>query len=306
LIFPIIYTLREEYPMSEQDYRIISLPDGRRLSYAEYGDPTGQPLFFFHGFPGSRYDGASTGQVAAGMGLRVIAPDRPGMGYSDFKPQRKLLDWPDDVCFLADSLSLEIFGVLGYSGGGPHALACAYRIPERLSSTGVMAGVGPVTEPGALQGMMKNNVQIFSLAGKAPWLLNLLYRMQVPVDGKKLMQAARTQMAKPDVAAMQEPMVLNDIVKDFNEAFRQNTRGVVHEGALFGSDWGFKLSDIQATVHLWQGEEDTNVPAEMGRYQAKNIPGCIAKFYPGEGHISLVTNHIREILMTFLHPEPVR
>jgi pimeloyl-ACP methyl ester carboxylesterase len=80
----------------------------------------------------------------------------------------------------------------------------------------------------------------------------------------------------------------------------------VHEGALFGSDWGFKLSDIQATVHLWQGEEDTNVPAEMGRYQAKNIPGCIAKFYPGEGHISLVTNHIREILMTFLHPEPVR
>ncbi len=290
--------------MSEQDYKIISLPDGRQLSFAEYGDPRGRPLFFFHGFPGSRYDGAHTGQVAAGMGIRLIAPERPGMGYSDLKPGRKLLDWPEDVCFLANSLHLETFGVLGYSGGGPHALACACRIPERLTVTGVMAGVGPVTEPGALQGMAKNNVQIFSLARKAPWLLNLLYRMQVPVDDKKLMQAAAAQMSKPDVAAMQQPMVLQDIVKDFNEAFRQNTKGVVQEGALFGSDWGFQLSDIRATVHLWQGEEDTNVPAAMGRYQAGNIPGCIAKFYPGEGHISLVTNHIREILMTYLQPEP--
>jgi pimeloyl-ACP methyl ester carboxylesterase len=290
--------------MSEQDYRTISLPDGRRLAFAEYGDPQGQPLFFFHGFPGSRYDGATTGQAAAGMGIRLIAPDRPGMGYSDFQPRRTLLDWPDDVCFLANSLGLEMFGVLGYSGGGPHALACAYRIPERLTGTGVMAGVGPVTEPGALEGMAKNNVQIFSLARKAPWLLNLLYRMQVPVSGKKLMQAAAAQMAKPDVAAMQEPMVLEDIVKDFNEAFRQNAKGVVQEGALFGSDWGFELSGIRATVHLWQGEEDTNVPVEMGRYQAGRIPDCIAKFYPGEGHISLVTNHIREILTAFLHPEP--
>jgi len=292
--------------MSKQDYRIISLPDGRRLAFAEYGDPQGQPLFFFHGFPGSRYDGAYTGQAAAEMGIRLIAPERPGMGYSDFKPNRKLLDWPDDVCFLADSLHLETFGVLGYSGGGPHALACAYKIAERLTGIGVMAGVGPVTEPGALQGMMKNNVQIFSLARKAPWLLNFLYRMQIPIDDKKLMRAAAAQMVQPDVDAMQEPMVLQDIVKDFNEAFRQNTKGVVQEGALLGSDWGFKLSDIQGTVHLWQGEEDTNVPVEMGRYQAGKIPNCIAKFYPGEGHISLVTNHIQEILMAYSHPELAR
>jgi len=289
--------------MSEQDYKTISLPDGRKLAYAEYGDPQGLPLFFFHGFPGSRYDGAYTGQVAAKMGIYLIAPDRPGMGYSDFKPGRKLLDWPDDVCFLADSLHFETFGVLGYSGGGPHALACAYKIPERLTSICVMAGVGPVTEPGALDGMMKNNVQIFFLARKAPWLLNLLYRLQVPINDKKLMQAASGQMAKPDVAAMQDPTVLQDIVKNFNEAFRQNTKGVVQEGGLYGSDWGFKLSDIQATVHLWQGEEDTNAPVQMGRYQARNIPNCIAKFYPGEGHISLVTNHIQEILLAFQQPE---
>jgi pimeloyl-ACP methyl ester carboxylesterase len=290
--------------MSEQDYRTISLRDGRRLAFAEYGDPQGQPLFFFHGFPGSRYDGAYTGQTAAGMGIRLIAPDRPGMGYSDFKAKRKLLDWPDDVCFLADSLHLETFGVLGYSGGGPHALACACKIPERLTGIGVMAGISPVTEPGALEGMAKNNVQIFSLARKAPWLLNLLYRLQVPIDDKKLMQAATAQMAKPDVAAMQDASILHNIVQDFNEAFRQNTKGVVQEGAVLASDWGFKLSDIQATVHLWQGEEDTNATVQMGRYQAANLPHCIAKFYPGEGHISLVTNHIQEILMAYPHREP--
>jgi pimeloyl-ACP methyl ester carboxylesterase len=111
-------------------------------------------------------------------------------------------------------------------------------------------------------------------------------------------------MAPPDVQAMQDPLVLQDIVRDFNEAFRQNTRGVVQEGALLGSDWGFKLSAIRGTVRLWQGEADTNAPAEMGRFQARNIPGCIAKFYPGEGHISLVTNHIREILTAFRQPEP--
>lgn len=290
--------------MTEQDYKIISLPDGRRLAFAEYGDPQGQPVFFFHGFPGSRYDGAYTGQAAAGMGIRLIAPDRPGMGYSDFKPERKLLDWPDDVCYLADSLHLETFGVLGYSGGGPHALACAYRIPERLSVIGVIAGVGPVTEPGALEGMAKNNVQIFSLARKAPWLLNILYRIQIPIDDKKLTKAAAAQMSRPDLVAMQEPMVLQDMVKDFNEAFRQNTKGVVQEGALLGSDWGFQLADIQATIHLWQGEEDTNVPAATGRYQAGRIPDCITKFYRGEGHISLVTNHIREILTAYQQLEP--
>ena len=226
------------------------------------------------------------------------------MGYSDFKLKRKLLDWPDDICFLADLLNLETFGVLGYSGGGHHALASAYKIPERLTSIGVMAGVGPVTKPGAFRGWRKIMCRSFRFARKAPWLLNLLYRMQIPIDEKKLTKAATAQMSKPDLAAMREPMVLHDMVKDFNEAFRQNTKGVVQEGALLGSDWGFKLSDIQGTIHFWQGEEDTNVPVAMGRYQARNIPNCIAKFYPGEGHISLVTDHIQEILMAYPHLEP--
>jgi pimeloyl-ACP methyl ester carboxylesterase len=122
-------------------------------------------------------------------------------------------------------------------------------------------------------------------------------------DGEKLMRAGMPQMAKPDQAAMQNPDVLRGMGKDYKEAFRQNPRGVVQEGALFACDWGFKLQDIQATIYLWQGEEDTNVPAMMGRYQASHLPNCTAKYFAGEGHISIVTNHIREILAVYVQKE---
>ncbi|NPV75636.1 MAG: alpha/beta hydrolase [Anaerolineae bacterium] len=286
--------------MNRQDFTTIFLPDGRKLAYAEYGDPEGVPVFFFHGFPGSRYDGEYSGQIAAEMGIRLIAPDRPGMGHSDFQPNRRLLDWPADVCNLADTLKLDMFGVLGYSGGGPHALACAVRIPERLKTTGVIAGVSPVTEPGALDGMLRNNVQIFTLSRQVPWLLNLIYRWNNTANGEKLMRAGMAQMAKPDQTVMQNPEVLRGMAKDYKEAFRQSPRGVVHEGGLFASDWGFKLSEIQAMVYLWQGKEDTNVPLAMGRYQASHLPNCIAKYFAGEGHISIITHCIREILAVYV------
>lgn len=289
--------------MDKQNLNTIQLPDGRTLSYAEYGDPQGLPVFFFHGFPGSRYDGEYSGQAAAEIGIRLIAPDRPGMGYSDFQTKRCLLDWPEDVCRLADTLGLDKFGVLGYSGGGPHALVCAYRIPDRLTTVGVMAGVGPVTEPGALDGMNRNNIQILTLSRQVPWLLNLIYRWNMTADGEKLMRAGMPQMSKPDQAAMQNPEVLRVMAKDYKEAFRQNPRGVVHEGALFACDWGFKLSEIQAKVYLWQGEDDTNVPPAMGHYQASHLPNCTAKYFIGEGHISIVTNHIREILAVYIQKE---
>ena len=102
---------------------------------------------------------------------------------------------------------------------------------------------------------------------------------------------------------MQNPEVLRAMAKDYKEAFRQNPRGVDQEGALFASDWNFKLSEVQTTVYLWQGEEDTNVPVAMGRYQASHLPNCIAKYFAGEGHISIVTNHIREILAVYVQKE---
>lgn len=282
--------------MSEASDRSITLRDGRRLSYADYGDPEGRPMFFFHGFPGSRYDGAHAGQVAARMGIRLVAPDRPGMGLSDYQPQRRLAAWPADVEQLADALGLATFGVLGYSGGGPYALACAHRIPHRLTCAGVLAGVSPITEPGAMEGMNGSNVLIFRLSRRLPRLLALIYRMNSRTDGVKLMAAAAKRMPEPDQAVMRDRAVLEAMARDYKEAFRSGPAGVVHEGGLFARDWGFRLTDISMPVRLWHGEKDTNAPVPMGRHQANMIPTCRATFYPDDGHISIMVNHIGDVL----------
>jgi pimeloyl-ACP methyl ester carboxylesterase len=274
----------------------ITLRGGRKLSFADYGDPDGEPIIFFHGFPGSRFDGEHAGQVAAGMGIRLIAPERPGMGLSDFQPYRRLLDWPADVEQLADALGLATFGVLGYSGGGPHALACAYRIPQRLTGVGLLSSVSPVTEPGAMDGMNRSNVLIFRLSRRLPWLLALIYRLNSRVDGVKLMEAAMKKLPEPDRAVMRDRMVLEAVAKDYKEAFRQGPAGPVHEGGLFAADWGFRLTDVTMPVGLWHGEKDTNAPVQMGRYLARKIPMCIATFYPDDGHLSIMTHHIGDVL----------
>lgn len=274
----------------------IKLRDGRRLGYAEFGDPRGKPVLFFHGYPGSRWDGAETGHAAERVGVRLIAPDRPGMGLSDYQPKRRLLDWPIDVVELADALGLDDFAVIGYSGGGPHALACAFQLGTRLSAVGVISGVGPLTEPGALDGMVKNNIQLFQMARRTPWLLRLIFSLNRRMDTLKLMRAALPQMPAVDQDVMRQPGVLAGIAKDYGEAFRQGTRGAVHEGALFASDWGFKLGEVTRPVQLWHGEQDINAPVAMGRFQACHLPQCQATFYPTDGHISIIVNHAAEIL----------
>jgi pimeloyl-ACP methyl ester carboxylesterase len=112
---------------------LIALPDGRSLAYAEFGDPDGRPVLFFHGTPGYRLNPWTTNAEMRSLEVRLIALDRPGVGRSTPRPQRRLLDWPDDVQTLAGSLGLERFAVVGFSNGGPHAAACAYKLGTRVS-----------------------------------------------------------------------------------------------------------------------------------------------------------------------------
>ncbi|RYP72110.1 hypothetical protein DL771_004441 [Monosporascus sp. 5C6A] len=129
---------------SERYRRTVKLPDGRTLAWAEAGSPTGFPCFMFHGFPGSRVEARGFEDMGRRHNVRVICPDRPGYGLSTFQPNRRLLDWPVDVRYLARHLDLKRYSVLGGSGGGPHALACAYAIPpDKLSSVGLLCSAAP-------------------------------------------------------------------------------------------------------------------------------------------------------------------
>jgi pimeloyl-ACP methyl ester carboxylesterase len=148
----------------------ITLRDGRRLGYAEYGSPGGKPLFFFHGFPNSRLLARLFTQAAVRRGVRIIALDRPGFGLSDFKRGRTLAGWPDDVVEAADALGIDRFAVLGYSGGGPYAAACAARIPERLTAVAIVSGLAPLCEGAAVRGFPLPTRLFISVLRRLPWL----------------------------------------------------------------------------------------------------------------------------------------
>jgi pimeloyl-ACP methyl ester carboxylesterase len=295
-------TARPEAPHAEHDFpdkqnRVLRLGDGRRLGFAEYGTPDGAPIFLFHGTPGSRLMLRVTDAPARRLGVRVIAPDRPGFGLSDRQPGRRLIDWPDDVAALADFLGIERFGVAGISGGGPYTLACALKLPERLTVAGVISGMGPVV--GEIGGALDRRHRLaFVTMRRAPPLLHLVMAaaslgwQRIP---ERLLDALHAYMPVADQAIVARPDVRASLLAGLREAFRQGGRGATDELRLFVAPWGLGLEDIRAPVRLWHGEADDLVPCAMGRYVAGAIPGCRAEFIAGAGHY-WAFDHIEELL----------
>ncbi len=279
--------------------KVLSLRDGRVLGYAEYGDPTGKPVFFFHGLPGSRRQRHPDDSIATELGARIIAIDRPGYGLSDFQQGRKLLDWPDDVAQLADSLKIDRFAAIGVSGGGPYLLACAYKMPERITSATVISGMGPVDDSEAMKGMLPSMRLGLGIAPRVPWgfvrlALDPVAKMvsRNPSGAKKLVPSSAPEA---DKKAFARPEVQEVDRQDLVEAYRKGAQGAFWEVVTLATPWGFRLEDIHKKIHLWHGEEDTTVPQHMGRYVARTLPDCESRFYPGEGH-TLMYNYWREIL----------
>jgi pimeloyl-ACP methyl ester carboxylesterase len=232
------------------------------------------------------------------LNLRLIAPDRPGMGLSSFQPRRRFTDWPKDVISLADHLGFDRFAIVGYSGGGPYAAACACSIPERIMKAGIVSGVGPFTEPALVDGIPQTNRDYFNLSHQKPWLSRMMIRMigmMTRVAPGKIITNMMSTLPEADRTMMRLPEVQQTFLAMFKEALRQGSRGAQHDTFLMVTAWDFNPREIQIPVHLWHGEEDRNAPIAMGRYMANAIPNSQAKFYPGEGHISLFKKYAEEI-----------
>ena len=273
----------------------IKLKDGRTLGYAEYGNPDGKPVFYFHGFPGSRFDWqfSDADNSASQLNARIIAVDRPGMGLSDFKRGRKLLDWPDDVVELANLLQLDRFAVLGISGGGPYAATCANNIPERLNMVAIVSGMGPFEAPDVKDGTS------WTIPGKPSVIrriLLMLFDMGLRKNPDQFMSRSKETFPEPDRLLLDQPEMTKVYISMLREAFRAGIGGVHHEAKLYTRPWGFRLQDIHVEVHLWHGELDVNVPISVGRYVADAIPNCRSIFLKDEAHLSLPYNNIREII----------
>lgn len=267
------------------------------MGYAEFGLADGKPLILCHGFPSSRLTGVLADAEARALGVRVIAPDRPGHGLSDFKRRRRVAHWVTDVASLADALSLGHFAVLGVSTGGPYAGACAALLPQRVSAAGIVSGWAPSNAPKTKPGVrlpfvpaLGRHVRLlrrFSLARAARRLTK---------DGFKFLDKATRYSPPADRAVVADEALRRVLVDDMREAFRQGARGPARDARLVNRRWGFKLEDIRVPVWLWHGQEDRNVPPALARFLSERIPGTRTTFYRADGHISTFVGHVSEIL----------
>ncbi len=280
-------------PMMDQT---LGLHDGRQLGYAEYGNLQGRPVVFFQGTPSSRLLHPDE-SITAEFGARLIVIDRPGFGLSDFKPKRTVLDWPEDVIELMDALKIDRFAVVGISGGGPYAAACAYKIPQRLTVAALVSCSGPINAPDAMRGIAQQRRLGYWAARHAPWLLNaVIWLANNPQrDPDKFFEKYTAESSASDQAIIHRPEMRAMLTRNYAEATRQGVRGFVQEVIIVSQPWGFRLEDIRMPVRLWHGDQDTSTPIGMARYMAQAIPKCTATYFPGEGHFLLFT-HWRELL----------
>jgi pimeloyl-ACP methyl ester carboxylesterase len=289
--------------------KTIQLSDGRTLAYLDIGDPEGRPVFYFHGGPGSRLEGLLFDELNQQLGIRMIAPDRPGYGLSDFQEDRTYLDWPDDVSELADQLGIDRFAVLGWSSGGPHAAAVAHGIPQRITVAAIVAGEGPYASDDFPQSVLTgdtfggsrvNKVFIWS-ANNGPWLMRTLFRiMRILVFSDPAGLAENSGDVNMSAKDMQF-FARGEYSAGLVEAFRQGAEGITRDFTIERLDWPFELEEIHApTVLVFHGEEDAGVHPRIGEYVCMRIPSCDElTIYPGEGH-SVAYYRYEEIIQAML------
>lgn len=279
--------------------KTITLTDGRTLAYTEHGDFSGRPVIFLHGNPGSRLMRHPDEGIAYSLGVRVITPDRPGYGLSDYQPERTLLDMPDDIAQLADQLGLEKFAIFGVSAGGPYVAACAYKMPEYIGQAAIVSGAAPMNREGAYEGMNDRMQAAFQMSARYPvWLLQPLIALGTRMalrDPEKTLADTVATLSQEDQQVLAQPAIRKQVMQYRAEATRNGVKGIVREAKILVSPWGFPLEDIRPEVHLWYWEDDDSVPVQMGRYLEQRIPNAVPHFLPGGGHFSWVT-FWREIL----------
>jgi pimeloyl-ACP methyl ester carboxylesterase len=240
-------------------------------------------------------------EIATRLHARIVVVERPGIGLSDYQPYT-IASWPDIVTEFADVLRLDRFAVMGLSGGGKYVVACAWKMPQRITAAGIINGTCPYDLPGAKETLSKQDRQLYGLADKAPWLLRLML-WKVARDARKnpyTILSLFADVSEPDKVALSQ----RDIQRVFGEAvvgaFEQGTRGVALDWRLEARPWGFSLQEVRIPVYVWHGEQDVMVPIGQGQIMAQALPHACAKFYPNEGHVSLIVNHYEKLLGTMV------
>jgi len=251
----------------------LLVPNGRNLAFAEYGDPAGLPVFYFHGCPSSRLEPGMFGDDLAATSLRIIALDRPGIGLSNFQPGRTFADWATDIAALADHLHWPRFGVLGNSGGGPYTAAVASLLPDRVTTAVVVSGAWRTDAPEVKANLPNINRIFWILARRFPPALGLLLHSMRQSDSKAISEAPseadvkrlESMLPPQDVAALLAPGRMAATSVGVTEALRHGTKGAAWDARMFVHPFGFDHTAIHVPFHAFHGSLDRNVPLALAQ-----------------------------------------
>ncbi len=267
--------------------RILKLPDGSRIGCAEYGDPDGLPVLALHGTPGSRLMFALTHGAARDRGIRIIAPERPGYGQSDFRHFETLAQSAADVNAVADAYGLDRFAIIGVSGGGPFAIAAAATNPDRIPLLALAGPVGPIADLGRTIRVSRVHYVLFrvlagSSLGPRAFFKALRYMVFKAPDTayrwlmRRVKRSDRVILARADVRASLQAAI--------REGLQPGVEGAVQDLRLYCAPWGLRLAEIDVPAIVWQGSDDTIVPPAAAYALAQALPNCRLDVIQAAGH----------------------
>ena len=276
--------------------KITTTPDGRELAFAIWGDPSGFPVLALHGTPGSRLERWPRDDLYRELGICLVTHDRAGYGRSSRRSGRTVVDEVGDVTLLADHLGFEQFAVSGGSGGGPHSLACAARLLDRVVRATCFVGIAPLGASGLeqdewLAGMDPENVKEFgwALAGEETLTVELerehaAIRKRVAADPTTVL--GDFELSESDRATLARPEVMQIVRESTAEQAVNGVWGWVDDDLAFARPWGFEVGEIRVPVLVWYGGTDVLVPPAHGEWLAANVPGCRVKIDDVAGHLA--------------------
>jgi pimeloyl-ACP methyl ester carboxylesterase len=277
------------------DNRLFVLPDGRRIDCPVYGDPDGFPVVYCHGGLSAPVDIAFADDAARERGVRIVAPARPGIGSSDRRRDRTVADWASDVSFVVAALGIERFSVLGWSAGGPFALALAAGLAPLVVHSATVGGMAPLVPPlSARQLGLRLDQVLFPLSARSRALAALVVRTSAlaPAGAERGMLL---RALPPEDKAVVEKMTPAEVAAGLRDATRHGAGGVADDYAVLAAGWGFALRDVASPVTVFQGAGDTLLPLSHAEALGAQLPSGRLEVVEGAGHFLLHT-HLERVL----------
>lgn len=273
----------------------IRLRDGRALAYAEWGPIDGRPVLHFHGVPDGRLSWGGS-SACWDRRIRLITVDRPGIGGSDPKRGRSVVDWPADVEELAEQLDLDRFAVSGWSAGGAYALACAHELGPRIDAVALISGAGRLDLPGFVEQM--STAPAWRLAARLPSAMTLAYSAlahlarRSPGAAQKILFSGAS---KVDKTVIGRPDVGPRLIAAYVEAIQSGGRGLTEDMQAVLNPWGFDPSEIRLQVHVVHGRRDAVAPPAHAEHWIETLEAAHPVWVEEAGHF-LIEDHVEEVL----------